>query len=162
MFNRIHFSDLIGRVITFLGKYSPEAVNLEMGTAAVESDFGTNLHQIGGGPAKGVFGIEPATEADIWINYLRYNAATRHKVIDISGVTGPNQLALEGNLIYGICLCRVHYYRVTEPLPGPDDIPALAEYWKTYFNTYAKTAKGTTAEFIKKYRRYVLISTCYI
>jgi hypothetical protein len=50
----------------------------------------------------------------------------------------------------------VHYYRVTEPLPGPDDIPALAEYWKTYFNTYAKTAKGTTAEFIKKYRRYVL------
>lgn len=154
MFNKNQFSSLISRVITLLGRYSLEAVNLLLGTAAQESDFGTNLHQIGGGPGKGVFQMEPATEEDIWVNYLRYNAALRHKVIDISGVTGPNPLALEGNLIYQICMARLHYYRVPEPLPGPDDILAMAKYYKKFFNTYK--GKGTISQFEKKYQRYVL------
>jgi len=154
MFNKNHFENLIGRVILILGTHSQAAVNLLLGTAAVESCFGRNLRQLGGGPARGVFQIEPATEKDIWDNFLRYNAALRNKMIEITGIAELNLLALEGNLIYQICMARLQYYKVAEPLPGPDDIEGLAKYYKVYFNTLK--GKATMKGFISKYRLYVL------
>jgi hypothetical protein len=55
-----------------LGLWSKSAENLLMGTAAQESHLGTYLHQVGGGPAKGIFQMEPATERDLIKNYIRY------------------------------------------------------------------------------------------
>ena len=41
------------------------------GTAAVESRMGTYLRQIGG-PALGIWQVEPATHLDCWDNWLDY------------------------------------------------------------------------------------------
>ena len=47
------------------GAYRPAAVNLLIGTAVHESTVGgeTRLHQLGGGPARGIYQIEPANPA---------------------------------------------------------------------------------------------------
>ena len=50
--------------------YSPVAENLIMGTAAQESGF-TYIKQLGGGPALGMFQVEPATAEDILFRYLK-------------------------------------------------------------------------------------------
>jgi hypothetical protein len=71
-FDKKQFRDLIQRTLQDLGMHSESAVNLLLGTAAQESQFGTYFRQIGGGPALGVFQMEPDTEIDIWDNYLRY------------------------------------------------------------------------------------------
>jgi len=62
-FNVAQFKTLIERVLSELDPdlASPVAVKLLLGTAAQESRFGTFLHQLGGGPAKGAFQMEPAT-----------------------------------------------------------------------------------------------------
>lgn len=69
-FNRSHFRRAIFDVCTAIGAQfaSSSAVNLLLGTAAQESAFGTYLRQIGGGPARGVFQMAPATAKDIWEN----------------------------------------------------------------------------------------------
>ena len=58
------------------------------------------------------------------------------------------------NLGYATAMCRVHYRRVLEPLPGADDIPGLAEYWKQHYNT--PLGRGTVGEFADKFERYVI------
>lgn len=152
MFNSAQFRSLVSGVCAGLNLYSPAAVNLLLGTAAQESGFGTYLKQIKG-PALGVFQMEPATETDIWKNYLSYQTELRGRVIQVSGVSGPTRLHLKGNLIYQIALCRLHYLRRPEPLPAADDLPELAGYWKAYYNT--PQGRGTEDEFLENYRRYV-------
>ena len=50
------------------------AANLLVGTVFQESVIGnqTRLKQVGGGPALGIFQIEPDTHQDIWDNYLAF------------------------------------------------------------------------------------------
>jgi hypothetical protein len=153
--NLLQFKDLIERKITEINMYSPAAVNQLLGTAAVESDFGTYLRQRNGGPGRGVFSMEPATEKDIWENYLDRNdhEDLARDVCMVSGVCGYDPDALEYNLAYQIVMARIHYWRVEEPLPEPSDIEGLARYWKQYYNTHA--GKGTVKQFLTKYRKYV-------
>lgn len=148
--NPTQFRDLIERVLTEIDKYSEPAVNLLLGTAAQESAFGTYIRQING-PALGVFQMEPNTEADCWMNYLLYRKALVGDIVRITGISMPNTWHLEGNLIYQIVMARVHYLRVSEPIP--EDVPGMAEYWKEYYNT--RLGKGTPGEFEKNYLRYV-------
>ena len=153
MFNTKQFTDLIEDTLTRMGLLtSPAVTDLLLGTAAQESGFGTYLRQMGG-PALGVFQMEPATEKDIWINYLRHREDLCSKIIVTTGVASPDEMQLAGNLLYQIAMCRIHYRRVREPLPEAGDIPGLARYWKQHYNT--PTGRGTEAEFIANYRRYV-------
>lgn len=153
MFNPAQFRNLVSDVCSKLDLHSPAAVNLLLGTAAQESGFGTYLKQIKG-PALGVFQMEPATETDIWRNYLSFRTELSGRIIQVAGVSAPNVLHLEGNLIYQIALCRVYYLRKPEPMPSVDDLPGLARYWKAHYNT--SEGRGTAAEFIENYRRYVM------
>lgn len=155
MINKSDFRWLVSTVIKDFGLYSPAAVNLLLGTAAVESRFGTDLRQVGGGPALGVFQMEPETEADIWDNFLSYRPALVQKVYYLSGVDCPNNMQLAVNLIYSTVMARLHYYRKVEPLPSFDDINGLAAYWKRYYNTFS--GKGTEDKFIRAYNRYVIM-----
>ena len=131
---------------------SPAAVNLLMGTAAQESQFGTYLTQIRG-PALGVFQMEPATEKDIWENYLKWRPQTIAAITKMTGLTGPDSLHLTGNLIYQVIMARMHYRRVPRPLPASDNIKAMAAYWKDYYNTHL--GRGTVDEFVHNYQRYI-------
>jgi hypothetical protein len=155
-FDPSQFRDFISRVLTDLGLCSDSAVELLLGTAAQESGFGTYLQQIKG-PARGVFQMEPATERDIWDNFLCFNdrLALSHRIRDLSGAWrgGCDSFALEGNLIYQTAMCRVHYLRVPSPLPAANDLVALANYWKRHYNTFQ--GKGTPQEFVRNYHQYV-------
>lgn len=146
---------IIRPTLEYLGLWSEAAENLLMGTAAQESQLGTYIHQLGKGPALGIYQCEPATQRDIWENYLAHNTILHSKV---SGLAAPvflnskdNQIVW--NLAYATAICRVHYLRVPHPLPSADDVPGLAAYWKKYYNSIL--GAGTEEEFINNYNKYV-------
>lgn len=148
MMDRKQLSELIETVLTGLGLYSQAAMVLLLGTAAQESRLGTYIKQVGNGPALGIFQMEPATEQDIWRNYLDYHPELAEKIKAVTGVRGPGG-QLYFNLAYQVAMARVHYLRVSAPLPPADDLPALARYWKKYYNT--ALGAGTVEEFKRNY-----------
>jgi hypothetical protein len=151
--NKHQFARAVREVLQNIELHSASALNLLLGTAAQESRFGTYLRQLGDGPARGVFQMEPATEADIWNNFLAYRPELSRQIQVATGVGGPNPLMLELNLAYQIAMCRVHYLRVPCQLPEPDDLDGLAGYWKRHYNT--SLGAGTVSEFIDSYLSFV-------
>ena len=144
--------NLIKRVLVDLDLYSESAENLLMGTAAQESGFGEYIRQIGGGPALGIFQMDPETFKDIVKNYLKYKPELAKLVMSVSGVNALRYEYLEYNLALSIAMCRVHYLRVPEPMPG--NLTGWAKYWKEYYNT--RLGKGTEEEFIRNFKQHVL------
>ena len=132
-------------------KYSLHAENLVLGTGAQESAYGKYTKQIGGGPALGKFQMESETHNDIWKNFLKYKPRLARLILEISGLSEPDFKALETNDIYACAMCRVHYFRVKEPIPTT--LNGYAYYWKQYYNT--PKGKGTIPEFINNYLKYV-------
>lgn len=147
--------DIIRPALHSIGLWTAAAENLVIGTAAQESQLGTYVRQLGGGPALGIFQMEPATHRDIWDNYLRYQPDIRELMMMnyIPATTEPEANDLIGNLSYAAAMCRIHYRRVSEKLPAADDYSGLASYWKRHYNTVR--GKGTEADFLANYRRYV-------
>jgi hypothetical protein len=134
--------------------YSESAVNLLLGTAAQESLMGEYIHQVGGGPAKGIFQMEPATETDIWTHYLKYKPELADRV---AALMTPHDIGggnLVGNLYYATAMARIHYLRKKESLPHHQDVEGMARYWKIHYNTIH--GKGTVEEFIHNYQKHVL------
>lgn len=129
--------------------YSREAEQLVIGTALAESGL-IFLQQVGRGPARGFFQMEPATHDDIWERYLsrRMPLLTDLKSLLIRDMDLHDQL--RGNLFYAAAMCRIHYMRFNEPLPKANDWPAIAAYWKRYYNTAA--GAGTVEGFLQKAR----------
>jgi len=142
--------DLIGRTLQFSNLYSKNAVELLMGTAAQESHLGTYLQQIKG-PAKGFFQMEPATEQDIWKNYIHYRPHLADAVVKVAWTAMPSSWSLETNIAYQIIMARIHYLRVPHPLPWRKDIKAMAEYWDKYYNR--NPDKGFPREFVRAYKK---------
>lgn len=110
-----------------------DAERLLIGTALIESGL-KYLQQIGG-PACGVYQCEPATHDDIWRNFLVYRKDVRDKIIKTMCREIDPIDQLRGNMIYATAMCRVHYLRVPDPLPHPDDAHGLALYHKKHYNT---------------------------
>jgi hypothetical protein len=152
------FSDLREAVIRptlkHLELWSPAAENLLVGTIAIESG-GRRLRQAGGGPARGLYQIEPATHDDVWENYLEHKPKLSGRVALLmtswfaAGKGDADHRELDGNLFYSTAIVRIIYLRVPEVLPHADDIAALAVYWKKYYNT--PLGKGDPAEFLARY-----------
>lgn len=145
------FRDLIVRpVLQALDAYSDAAEALLLGTAAQESRF-VYLRQLGGGPALGLYQMEPATHDDIWNNYLRYRNDLSGRVNRwlVPGHDRHDQLVW--NLAYATAMCRMHYRRVPVALPAANDVAGLAAYWKAHYNTAG--GAGSEAEFIENFDR---------
>lgn len=157
-FDPRQFVSAIGSVLTAAGLFSPAAVRLLAGTAAVESAFGTFLRQKADGPALGVFQMEPATEEDIWSNYLAYRPKLSTNVWGLAGVDRPDATHLQLNLIYQILMARIHYLRVKAPIPDTGDPAVLGRYWKDHYNT--TMGKGHVAHFVTAWDRYRLAGVC--
>jgi hypothetical protein len=127
-----------------IGLWSPAAEDVMLGTALQESGLRTT-HQVGG-PALGLWDMEPATHDDIWRNFLAFRAELSAKVkrLAVSAVALVQQL--EQNHPYACAMARLKYYRSPAPLPAHGDIDGYAHLWKTVYNTAG--GKGTEAEFI--------------
>lgn len=127
------------------------AEELMLGTALQESGDGRRLIQAGGGPALGVWEIEPATYADIWANFLpaRPKLAGLLRSLQCPGIV-PALEQLEGNLYYACAMARLVYYRRPEPLPAEGDIAAQAAYYKAHYNTAGGGA--TVDEYVANWR----------
>jgi len=131
---------VIRPVLRSLDLYSEAAEELLMLTAATESLCGRFLHQVGG-PALGIFQMEPRTHNDIHTNYLAYRPGLARLVAEYG--SAANHLA--GSLNYATAMARIHYLRVPVPLPSPIDIDGLADYWKLFYNTHAGAGRPETA-----------------
>ena len=149
--DKVTLKALITSVLKELGLHSDNAVNLLMGTAAQESHLGKYRKQIGGGPALGIFQMEPATFNDIVRNYLRYKPELAVKIERGARVCRFHAEDIETNDLLAICMARVHYLRVSEAIPS--DVEGMARYWKKYYNT--PLGKGTVEEFISNYKKLV-------
>lgn len=137
-----------------LGKWTPSAENLVLGTAIQESRL-RYIVQLLGGPAKGICQMEPATHNDIWVNYLSHNTELMIAVRNIVGcaVGTPPSQKMEGNLYYAVAMCRIHYLRVPHAIPAANDALALASYWKQFYNT--PKGKGTVEEAVEAFRMVI-------
>lgn len=142
------FADSIIRpTLLHLGRWSPAACELLLGTALVESAL-VYRRQIGGGPALGYFQMEPATHDDIWANFLSYRPQIANAVASLlSSATADRHRELEINDRYGCAMARVHYARSPAPLPKAGDVPAMARYWKQHYNTLL--GAGTESKYIQ-------------
>jgi hypothetical protein len=138
----LRYLDAVARVPA-----TPAAAALMLGTALAESR-GIYLRQLGDGPALGLWQVEPATEADVWENWLKYRPVLQRAVRDVCGLSGAGsetlalrQLSLAANLHYSCIIARLVYYRAPEALPRVDaplsDVAdAYAAYWKRHYNTH--------------------------
>lgn len=145
------FKILIENTLCRVGLFTPDAVNLLLGTAAVESDFCHYLKQVKG-PALGYFQIEPKTFIDICDNYLKFRYDLKMKIVAVCNVRYLDHNDLEHNIALGIVFARLVYYR--SPMTLPDSMTGYARMWKEVYNT--RLGKGSTHKFIDKYKKYVV------
>lgn len=127
---------IVGPTLNHLGLWSQSAENLVLGTALTESR-GEYIHQLGRGPALGLWQMEPFTHDDIWANFLKYKSdltLRMHALETPAKLTeGANELV--GNLYYGAAMCRLQYRRAPEALPAAGDALGMAQLWKKRYNT---------------------------
>lgn len=131
----------------------PEAVQLLLGTACVESDCGHFIMQKGNGTARGIYQMEPATHDDIWHNYINHRPQLK---AFMRGELGETLLpvksdSLRWNLRYATMMTRLHYYRVAEAIPTTTPTEQ-ATYWKQHYNT--PNGKGRIEDYLIKSEKY--------
>lgn len=136
-----------------IAAHSHAAENLVLGTALQESNL-HYLRQLNEGPARGIYQMEPATHDDIWQSFLAFRPELSERVSAFLAPAQSRMDQLVWNLAYATAMCRVHYLRVRYPLPGPDDVHGLAEYWKQHYNT--PLGRGTPEEFVRKFEDHVI------
>lgn len=133
------------------GANSEAAVMLLLGTALVESDLKwIKQHK---GPALGVFQIEPATADDIMKRYIAGKPRFVNMFDEMFGGKWRSKYKelIVTDLRFAVVVCRLRYWMETTTLP--QDLEGLAQYWDHNYN--ANKRKGTTAQFIAKYKANV-------
>jgi hypothetical protein len=145
-------SDVIRPALTALGldQDLSAATELLLGTALQESGL-VHRVQLGGGPARGLFQMEPNTHDDIWANFLKFRAPLAEKVGRFLDGHAPNSQLLTNNDLYAAAMARIHYHRMGQivgktPIPERGDIPGMAAYWKAFYNT--GQGAGSAAQFV--------------
>lgn len=136
--------------------YSTEAEDLLLATACAESQCGYYIKQIGGGPAEGIWQMEPETENDNWENFI-YHRGELEELIKYFYIPWQSYSLMILSPTYACAQARVKYYRDPEPLPKnngyqTDYILDMAEYWKRVYNT--ESGKGTLEGFLQKAEKY--------
>ena len=138
-----------------LGLYSASAENLVLGTAIQESDGLRALQQYAGGPAVGIFQMEPVTYESLWKHSIPGLKGIGSKLLQMSSFHGYDVLPpadeMSYNMLYAAAMCRVRYYIVPSALPRENDPYAMAVYWKRHYNS--ALGKGTVDEALPHFQR---------
>jgi len=156
-----HLRQLVVRpALVQLDLWSRAAENLVMGTAAQESGM-RYLKQLGG-PAIGLWQMEPATYNDIWERWLSKNPAIEERVLQLVSFKNaiksrtPAVTEMYGNLPYAAAMCRIFYRRIPAPLPAADDVEGLADYWKQHYNSIL--GAGKPEQFVRNYQSTLTVA----
>jgi hypothetical protein len=110
------------------------AADLLIATAAMETDLGTWLSQVGG-PALGIFQIEPATLTGL----LALLSPAEVKALATVSTPQAPLTQVEGNMVYAAAVCRLYYWHDPMPLPA-DTVAGLWSMYKAVWNTAAGAA----------------------
>lgn len=143
--------------LTRIGLDETNRTSLVLGTCLKESANLTYVVQIPNGPALGFGQMEPATHADLWVNFLAFRPELADKVRRLAGRfdgNAPPVSELIGNAFYAVAMVAVHYRRVPAALP-PNEPYALAAYWKKYYNT--ALGKGDVQEALPYFMKAVAV-----
>ncbi len=171
----IHIPDmrnLIETVLLVMGnKFAhSDAVTLVHRTGAAESDY-FNQRQIGGGPGRGLWQVEPNTAKDILGRYLlKSNKSDLRKTVEyLLGM--PSQvdkegkrhggieafsdshlldIHLRGNEVLGVILCRLKYWPIRHPIPPARYVDMQAQYWLQWYNA---GGAGSIEHFINRAKK---------
>ena len=121
------------------------ALQLVLGTCAVESNFGEYRQQLNSKVAQGICQIEKPTFE--WLKERYYNKYPFIRPAQFFDLTYNDWLSF--------IFCRLRYMIVPTALPGVDNIHSIAQYWKRYYNTME--GAGKIEDFINKYNKYVML-----
>lgn len=149
-----HFRQhILSPALRAIDMYSPEAEQILLGTSCAESKLGTDLVQKGG-PALGVFQMEPFTHFDIWETYLKYRADLANKIRSLLpesawnvGAIAPKPEYLIHDLRYAAIMARLKYRRSPLALPEVGDWEGCATVWKSVYNS--SEGRGTEHHFME-------------
>lgn len=147
---------IIEPTLMALGLKSPSAVNLLLGTCAQETNMGSYLVQkkIGMKGGIGIYQMQAPSYEMIWTKVVSKSPAMKSKLRLLLNYDGkPPAERLASDLKLATAMCRLYYYSIDEKLPDADDIPALAAYWKKWYNT--RIGKGTEQQFVTNYSVFV-------
>ncbi len=171
----IHIPDmrnLIETVLLVMGnKFAhSDAVALVLRTGSAESDY-FSQRQIGGGPGRGLWQVEPNTAKDILGRYLLKSNKSdlrktveyllgmpswvdkgdkRHGGIEVFNDSHLLDIHLRGNEILGIILCRLKYWPKPYPIPHTRHVTEQAQYWLTHYNA---GGGGSIEHFINRAKK---------
>lgn len=134
----------------------PSSIALLAGTGAVESNvgeylvqttfkYGSDLHSFGGG--LGPFQNQANDHDDAIKNFFPGNSQLAAKAHAWLGLFDATRMATD--MIYAAMFCRIHYLRCKQPLPDPQDVLGLANYWKENYNS--SLGAGTASRFVQCY-----------
>ena len=121
---------------------SESAIRLLCMIAAHESGDFHYVQQLRG-PALSLFQIEPATFTD-----LCHYAKKRHFSINIELPSSPWRMVFDQRFAAG--MARIFFLRFSEPIP--DNLHAMADYAKQYWNTYL--GKATAQQYFNAYSKH--------
>ena len=139
---------------------SKDAVELVLATGIVESRY-EYIRQMGDGPARSFWQVEPASAVDNCQHYLKYRSSLMKNCAKASLVdTKYWQMyeeeiwaeILEKNISAGIVHCRLKYRRVPKRLPS--SLEGQSEYWKKYYNT--EGGKGDPEHFVESVKKWMI------
>ncbi len=116
---------------------------LLLGTAIQESGL-VFLAQLGG-PALGLWQMEPATHEDCWANFITGRDALHARINNLL-TNQPVLDQLVTNLAYACAMARIKYYRDPAPIPAADDAAGMAAFYKRVYNSALGAADLAEAE----------------
>ena len=138
---------------------SDDAVELILATGIVESRY-EYIRQMGDGPARSFWQVEPATCVDNLMHYLKHRPELMRKcaeasLVDVKHWQNYDERVwaeiLEKNIAAGIVHCRLKYWRVPKKMPS--SIEGQAAYWKKYYNS--EGGKGDPEHFIEVVKKWL-------
>jgi 4-diphosphocytidyl-2C-methyl-D-erythritol kinase len=138
---------------------SDSAVDLVLATGIAESRY-EYIRQMGDGPARSFWQVEPATCVDNLAHYLKHRPKLIKKCADASMVDlkhwqnyDENLWAniLEKNIAAGIIHCRLKYWRVPKKMPST--LEGQANYWKKYYNS--ELGAGDPEHFVEVAKKWL-------
>ena len=153
--------ELISRCLNEMGKKfgSEDAIQLVLETGLVESGY-RYIKQLGSGPAKGFWQVEPATAVDNLQHFLMHRTTVMAgcvaaSFVDLKHWQNLSEIdwaeILERNIAAGIVHCRIKFWRV--PKKMPNTLEGRARYWKKYYNTVA--GAGTETKYIDTVKEWL-------